>query len=158
MGELYIRGIGVNQDYAKARQLIEGMTSKGFLPALLNLGFMKLRGIGYTKDGNMAKTIFEYLVSRCDPKAMVALGEMYVRGEVVRRNNREAFKLFNKAIKNDGDPNAYYYVGLMYSNGIGKKRDLDLGKQYLKMAWVEAQRKNLTLSTALEDVLGKPPK
>ena len=61
------------------------------------------------------------------------LALVHFMGDERYHNIEKSIELFNKAAEqNEG--NAQYYLGLLYENGMGVEKDIEMAKKYYKMA------------------------
>src|SRR5690625_7781572 len=58
LGSMYYNGLGVRQDYIKARQLYEKAVEQGDALAQYNLGSMYYNGLGVRQNKAIAKDLF----------------------------------------------------------------------------------------------------
>ena len=58
LGVFYRDGLGVPQDYVKAREWLEKAAKKGDVGAMRNLGFLYLNGEGVARDNGKAREWF----------------------------------------------------------------------------------------------------
>ena len=80
LGELYASGLGVSQDYTKAREWYEQAAAQGSAMAQVNLGALYLKGQGVPQDYGKARQWFEKAVAQEDARAQYNLGQLYHSG------------------------------------------------------------------------------
>jgi len=122
LGHIYEHGVGVQQDYSKAKQLYEKAIELENSNAMNNLGYMYFIGKGVQKDYNKAKQLYEKAIELGNSNAMNNLGYMYEHGPGVQQDYNKAKQLFEKAIEL-GNSMAMYNLGCMYRNGRGVQQD-----------------------------------
>lgn len=66
---MYGKGIGVEQNYTKAKKLLESAVLQGHAYAQNNLGMMYEKGLGVEQDYQKAKMLYELAVSQGDAEA-----------------------------------------------------------------------------------------
>ena len=151
LGWMYYNGVGVAQDYFKAREWYEKAAALGFAPSQYYLGTMYENGVGVPeKDMTKAYQWYEKAAAQGYAKAQDSLGWMYVTGQGVSqelgqdiaKDDAKALALFEKAAaQNDFDMqnytynnsvDAYNHLGWMYATGRGVKQDIPQA-----MAWYE---------------------
>ena len=82
LGLLYDNGLGVAQDYAKAREWYEKAADKGDANAMASLGLLYHNGQGVAQDYAKAREWYEKAADKGDADAMVNLGLLF---QTVRR-------------------------------------------------------------------------
>ncbi len=58
VGEIYLKGLGTEPDYAKAREWFEKSAAQGFKRARINLGYLYEQGLGVPKDMTRALNLY----------------------------------------------------------------------------------------------------
>ncbi len=91
LGNLYMRGLGVAQNYAEAARWYEKAAQQGQPTAMGKLGLMHYYGLGMPEDHTEAGLWFLRAADRGDPEASMILAELYADGDGVEKNNREAY-------------------------------------------------------------------
>ena len=138
IGKHFDYGLGVDQDYDKAKKFYEKSESALSDFSLGNLYFC---GNGVEKDLERA---FQYYM-RSDIKkrdngyVQYKIATMYEKGMGIEENSdkaekyyRMAFKSFNQMLKESEDDNIQYRVGMMLINGKGVEKDLKKGIEFLE--------------------------
>ena len=138
-GVKFLEGKDVEQDFKAALLWFEKAAAQGNVPAMEQLGFMHERGLGCEVDIKSAKEWYEKAVEKGDAAAMVALGQMYFRGyDGIEKDYAKAGEYFKKAalIWRAVEPEnqwkvlyAFYYLGCIYTEGLGVEKDLMLGQR-----------------------------
>jgi uncharacterized protein len=91
LGFLYDNGLGVPQDYAKARQWYEQAAAQGESYAQLNLGLLYDNGWGVPQDYAMARRWWELAAAQGNAAAQINLGLLYANGQGVPQNDVKAY-------------------------------------------------------------------
>jgi hypothetical protein len=105
LGNLYMRGLGVEQDYALACQWYEKAAHEGHPTGQAKLGLMHYYGLALNEDHAEAARWFRRAAENGEPGAAMVLAEMYQRGDGVDRNLIEAYVWYSVAAdlgKEDG--------------------------------------------------------
>jgi uncharacterized protein len=137
LGGIYFQGLGVAQDFKKARKWLMLSAEQGDDRAMYNLGVIYLQGAGITKNPEKAFSLFESSAKKGNVKAQNALGEMFAFGDGITKNFVQAFKWWSIAYVN-GDK------GVLRNLNIAKKRlnRVQIAEaQKLAREWVEEHRK-----------------
>jgi TPR repeat protein len=139
-------------DTEKAVVSLQYAAENGHPLAQWKLGRMYAEGEGVPRDDLRA---FEYFRSIADShaddnpgtpqarfvaNAFVALGHYYLEGipkTPVKKDPERAREMFSYAASYFGDPDAQYYLGRLYLNGIGCPRD---AKQAARWLWLSARK------------------
>ena len=91
LAQLYERGIGVDQDVAKALELYEQSASADFADALNDLGFLNFNGaMGLAPNKKRALDFFEKAADRRHPPAMYNFAAMIDEGLVTGKTPQDA--------------------------------------------------------------------
>ena len=153
---MYEKGLGVRQDYFKARQWYEQAAAAGDTDAQFNLGLLYDQGLGVKQDHAKAREWweqaaeagnalaqhqlddldrYEYLILPL--KAAFDLGNMYQGGLGVRPDYAKAREWYEKAAAG-GNDEAQFNLGVYYENGLG-----DVKQDYAKAReWYEQAAEN----------------
>ena len=130
-------------DCITARQILEPLAEQNDLEAMLMLGFMFEAGKnGILQDYSEAFKWYQRSAQGNNAMGLFHNGRMYYNGFYVSRDDREAEKLFIKAIQK-GHIKAQYYLGMLYEDGITDVRGED---PVLAHMWY-----NIAASNGLED-------
>ena len=97
LGNLYMRGLGVEQDYALAHTWYEKAARHGHPTGQAKLGMMYLLGLGLNADPGEAARWFRRAAENGDSGAAMVLAEMHENGDGVERNPVEAFVWYSIA-------------------------------------------------------------
>ena len=129
---IYKKGLGVSQDYVKAKKMFERAVELNNSNATFNLALMYDLGEGVSQDYIKARELYERAISLGNLDAMCNLAYMYAYGQGVSRDYAEARKLYEKAAEL-GDSNAMFNLAYMYEKGIGVSKDYKRAKELYEM-------------------------
>lgn len=115
LGNMYVVGKNLPQDYATARQWYEKAADQGNAAAQYNLGALYHNGQGVSRDYATARGWYEKAAAQGFSQAQVNLGVLYYNGLGVSQDNATASQWWEKAA-NQGHAQAQYKLGLLYSN------------------------------------------
>lgn len=160
VGIMYLKGQGVAQDRKVALQWLEKASAGGYQQATSKLvriqeqqekfkqllgeaesgdtkaqyevAVMYLKGRGIHKDGDKARHWLGIAADKGDVKAITRLGVINYKGEAGSTDYRKASKLF-ESVSNQSVL-AQYYLGEMYANGDGVKKDFSAAIEWYKKA------------------------
>ena len=121
LGVLYAKGLGVPQNYAKARQWFEKAAVQGDAEAQYNLGFLYHKGQGVPRDDVKARQWWEKAAAQGYAWAQNNLGMLYRDGLGVPQDYAKARQWFEKAAA-QGDAQAQTNLGWLYAQGQGVPR------------------------------------
>jgi TPR repeat protein len=134
LGVAYSFGhLGVERDYAKAREWFEKAADKGDQRAMVRLGLLYRDGEGVARDYAKAREWFEKAANKGEPLAMDSLGSLYANGNGVARDYDKAREWFEKAA-NKGEPFAMTELGELYRDGEGVARDYAKAREWFEKA------------------------
>jgi TPR repeat protein len=123
LGELHMRGRGVQQDPHKAVYWFERAIAAGYLPAHLHLVKMYTGNRGLPPD--LVKKIHHLRkgaeAGRWD--AIIDLARHLIAGEGLERNPEEAYALLIRAAE-EGSEESVELVGQLYAEGLGVPKSL----------------------------------
>lgn len=126
LGQRYMDGRGVLQDYAAAVHWLTRAADAGDAEARNNLGKLYFEGLGVPKDTKAAIAWLEKAAQSGEPDMLYDLAtalESTGQEDAIKR----AFALYTQGSKAGHVPSATN-LGVMYQNGIGTARDLDRAK------------------------------
>lgn len=149
---MYEKGIGTEQSYPKFFQQMEIAASKGFHPAMYNLGNAYYSGLGVLPSLHNAIKYYTEACNGGDFKAHFTLASLYAAGKIeenpktgkIEKNltgkltentYKKIFYHTNEAAKG-GHPAAMYNLGMSYLLGdqIVKEKNEDQAIQWLELA------------------------
>jgi TPR repeat protein len=122
LGVSFRDGLGVAQDYAKAREWFEKAADKGDANAMTNLGLLYGIGQGVAQDYAKARELYERAADKGQALAMNNLGVLYESGLSVAQDYAKARELYERAA-DKGNENAMINLGQLYANGRGLAQD-----------------------------------
>jgi uncharacterized protein len=122
LGNAYLSGRGVHQDYKQAAYWYEKAAGAGDPDAQNEIGYFYQIGIGVSSDPVRAVHWFQLAASGGLLDAKVNLAVAYMWGEGVRQNQRLAEQLIREAADRGSGIGATY-IGEMYYFGIGERQD-----------------------------------
>ena len=122
LGECYLHGDGVKQNFTKAKEIFTrlleiGGTSQDRISALWHLEALDYHDPVEALDFVMNKSS----AAEGNAQGQYDLGVHYYEGKIIPRDNKEAVKWFKLAAK-QGHPNAQAMLGEMYLNGHGTRK------------------------------------
>ena len=123
----YSRGLGVEQDMAKALELYRAAADRGYAKAQTALGLLYDEGKGVPQDYDEALKWFRRAAEQGDPPAQFQLGYMYQVGRVVGHDRVEAWKWFSLAEARSYDD--------------GRKYRMEIAEQMTPKQLMEAERR-----------------
>ena len=97
MANMYYRGDGVKQDYAKALYLYKKAASEGHMASVITVGYMYEYGQGTPVDYAEAKIWYERAATKGYAGAQKAVGDLYRFGRGVAQDNAIAAQWYKKA-------------------------------------------------------------
>jgi uncharacterized protein len=115
LGNMYVVGKNLPQDYAIARQWYEKAADQGNAAAQYNLGALYHNGQGVSRDYATAQWWYEKAAAQGYAQAQFNLGVLYYNGLGMSQDNATASQWWEKAA-NQGHAQAQYKLGLLYSN------------------------------------------
>jgi TPR repeat protein len=137
----YAFGEGVEEDFTRARTLLESSAGKGYPPANTMLGIMYQRAKGVPADAAKAAEYFRKAALGCEPQAQTLLARALFAGDGVAQNRPESLAWLMLA-SDQGDKEAWQGV-----EAVGAR--LSAGEQ--------AEAKNLYQSRKAQLDCKKPP-
>ncbi|KAF5445512.1 hypothetical protein F2P56_034559 [Juglans regia] len=124
LGEIYVRGVGVERNYTKALELLTLASRQQIHSAYNGIGYLYVKGYGVdSKNYTKARECFKKAASKNDSSAQYNLGVMYLKGIGVKKNLWTAYEYFKKAA-NAAEPKAFYQLAKMLQTGVGLKKNL----------------------------------
>ncbi len=119
LGQMYLQGKAVPQNYAKARAYLEKAARQGHAAAQLQLGIMHSLGLGGPRDWKQARTWWEKSAGQGNAMAQFLLGLMFERGiDAVRQDYAEAVRWYRESAS-QGYAKAQTALGRMFLLGKG---------------------------------------
>jgi uncharacterized protein len=137
LGRAYRDGVGVAQDYAKAREWFEKAAAKDNAGAMANLGVLYASGRSVGQDYAKAREWYEKAAAKDNAMAMGNLGLLFANGQGVAQDYTKAREWYEKAAaKDDAKDNAFAMgnLGLLYANGQGVAQDYIKAREWYEKA------------------------
>lgn len=142
LGDLYFKGIEVDQDFKKAFDHYFRAAELGYAPAQYSLGMMYATGNNIPIDGKKAARYFQLAAEHNIPEAEYELARIYYEGKLMKHDLPKAFVWYQRAAAAN-IPMAQYHLAYMYLHGEGTEKDEKQAEElFLKCADtnIEAQR------------------
>jgi len=133
LGIMYLQGLGVDVDPAKAFECMENAYKGKNINAAFYLGKMYLEGIGVKKTVYKAVDFFKEAARYEDHRAELELGKLYLENKDVACDKEKAAKWMLKSAQH-GNPEAQFIMGQLYKTGTGVKSDSALAVEWLERA------------------------
>ncbi|PYH45660.1 ubiquitin ligase complex subunit HRD3 [Aspergillus saccharolyticus JOP 1030-1] len=134
VGLMYLRGEGVEQNFATASTWFRRGLATGDALCQHQLGLMHLHGYGVPSDAYRAASFFRSAADQDFPAAETRLGALFLdQGDVPT-----ATKYFELAAR-WGSMEAFYYLAELSNNGVGRKRHCAMAASYYKMVAERAE-------------------
>ena len=118
LGQMYIRGEGVNRDSIQAAEWYEKAAEQGLASAQYCLATMYSNGEGVTNDKTKAIEWYKEAAEQGHAEAQFELGKLYYEWQVYVK----AIEWYKKAAE-QGHAEAQFELGCMYSVGEGVEQD-----------------------------------
>ncbi|KKA26203.1 hypothetical protein TD95_000051 [Thielaviopsis punctulata] len=131
LGRIYLRGEGVEPNFTKARMWIQRGIQNGEAQAYYLQGLMYKLGLGVARDPVVANDRFKYAAERLDyapAQVEVAKAFMELGGEA---DIKVALHFFEHAARHH-NLEAYYYLGELAYQGVGRDPACNLATHYFK--------------------------
>src|SRR6516165_5155750 len=135
----YHLGLGVAQDYAKAREWYEKAAAKGDASAMFNLGSLYEGGHGVAQDYAKAREWYEKAAANGNAIAMNNLGTLYAYAHGVAQDYAKAREWYEKAAAK-GDASAMFNLGSLYKNGHGVAQDYAKAREWYEKAAAKSDK------------------
>lgn len=148
MSEILFEGEFVDQNIAKAKELLEDAIEAMYPEAMRELGYRYLTGNGLRKDVTQAKNLLEKAIINGDVLSKTILGQAIIEKRLNETNIEYGIKLLHEAA--DIENNACKILGLMYIKGQYVESNVDNGKLLLMKA---VEEKNVSASLELANML-----
>jgi TPR repeat protein len=171
LGNMYAKGIGVPQDMAKARQLIQAAADQGFAPAQNALAQLEgaapaavpgadlfQQGVALYKSGDHAgaAALMQQAAQAGNPTATYELGYMYENGDGLQQDAAQAAQWYLKAA-DLGDAAGEAAVGQLYESGNQVAENWDTAAQwYMRSAQQGNPKGEFRLGRAYHYGVGVP--
>jgi TPR repeat protein len=133
LGNMYLRGLGVEEDHKRACELYKLASDQGHHIAQYNLGNMYHNGQGVIQSDQLS---FKYMKLSADQgvdNAQFNIGKCYTDGTGVEQSGTEACKYYELAA-DQGNCHAQCKLGIMYEDGDGVIQSDTLAFKFYKLA------------------------
>lgn len=131
LGIIYMAGIGVDADSAKAVSWLENAGANGYADAYHNLGMIfKYSRCGVKQNFEKAYGYYSKGAEKGSVNCLYDKGFMLYKGLGCTQNYSEAIENFRVASTSLHSP-ALYMLGLCYRNGYGVEKDTAMASNYL---------------------------
>jgi TPR repeat protein len=134
LGDLTLRGQGVDQDEDKAFSLFNKAALLGFAPSMYRAGLMTIQGEGTPADKAAGKTLIEKAARKEHPEALHRLGGMWLEGFDADPDIEKALDSFLKAAELGHAPSQLKSGKMLYYGDNGVAIDIDEGLKWLTLA------------------------
>ena len=132
-GDLYNFGLGVKQDYNKARECYELSAKQNNSDALNSLGILYQNGYGVEQDYKKAREYYELSIKQNNSDALSNLGYLYRKGYGVEQDYKKAKEYYELSImQNNSD--ALSNLGDLYYYGNGVEQDYIKAREYYELS------------------------
>lgn len=173
IGSMYLKGLGVPQDYKESLIWYRRAAEQGFSWAQTKLGGMYYLGLGVPQDYkeslkwyrraaeqglSEAQTklggMYYLSFSEAQIEAQIRIGDMYYEGEGVPQDYKEALIWYRRAAE-QGSSEAQEKIGLMYYIGFGVPQDYKKSYAWLNIAASQGDADVISWRDKLEGKLTK---
>jgi uncharacterized protein len=120
LGNMYLRGLGVPQDYKQAAIWLRKAAEQGTAEAELNLGVLHDKGLGVTQDAKEAANWYRKAAEQGHAAAQDYLGGSCFQGQGVTRDPTLAYMLCSLAAKG-GDAGGAKHQAMLKQNLTAKQ-------------------------------------
>lgn len=123
------------KDIDEGIYILESLVNEGFAYAYHSLAQCYANGIGVDKDINKAFELINKGVEKQDPIAIYALGCNYFKPYpgTGTQDYKKGLELLHQSA-NYGYPLAQYYIGVVYQNGLGVKKNMKKAQKWFDIA------------------------
>ncbi len=130
----YFEGIGIEQSYEKAYEYFKRATECGDNnTAIYSLALCYEHGYGVDKNENEAYNQYNKLHENGSFQGTFEIGRMHLLGIGCVASEKKAIEMFKIAASKD-IPEAFYYIGVCFNDGIYLKQDHEKAYKYFKKA------------------------
>ncbi|PQE03262.1 ubiquitin- ligase sel1 ubx2 protein [Rutstroemia sp. NJR-2017a BBW] len=130
LGQMFLRGEGVDQSFEKAQTWFQRGIKSGDSGSQYGMGLMYLEGLGVPKNSVLAQQLFKASADQGYAPAQVSLGAMYL-DQGTDSDIKVANKYFELA-QRYGNIEAYYFLGELIDQGVGRDRSCQMATMYYK--------------------------
>ena len=157
LGVRYLRGDGVQQDYAKAYEWFKKAADQGHPRAKYNIGSLHLNGWGVPRDASQAIGWYKRAFDGADPELLFAMAQTVEAERAMLNAWPFAVKCY-AAAADAGHAKAQEVLGVRFIAGDGVEKNIELGTQYISQSARQGNPKGLWLLARLyeEGYAGEP--
>jgi TPR repeat protein len=130
MGNMFLKGEGVNQDYPTAMQYFKQASDLENAQATYHLGTMYHKGFGVKQDFAQAFEYYDKAAQAGNHNGYYGAGYLTYKGFGIQQDYEKAIAYFEKGAALN-DKNCEYMLALYYLTGHDDKQDFNKGKQLL---------------------------
>lgn len=130
LGRCYEKGLGVKNDYVKARKFYDSASRDGNVKAKVKLADLYRRGLGCKKNPEGAMSLYMEAKELGNTDAKMGIADLYLNGEGVKKDENQAFNIYTELAKK-GNEKAKYSLAYCYQNGFGTQKDPFMAGHYL---------------------------
>lgn len=142
LGNLYYEGISVPKNYQLATDYFIRAADKGIVEAQIKLSSVLYSNTSLLVSDQVALQYLK-MAAQYDAKSMAYLAYIYDSGELLEKNKKEAFRLFNKSAQYN-EPIALLNLAKYYFDGVPNVvlKDYHKAINYLQLAKKEEEKYN----------------
>ena len=129
LGEMLLNGDGLKQNYKRAFNFISKSALAGLPEAMVSLGRIYAKGLGQPQDLAMAREWYLKGHEAGGLDVLPYIGEL----DVLEGNYQQALENFTESEKTP-NPEAEYWLGHMYENGLGVDRNYGEAQKYYELS------------------------
>ncbi|KAK0384110.1 hypothetical protein NLU13_8199 [Sarocladium strictum] len=137
IGWMFLRGEGLKQNFARAKEWFERGRQYGDAQSQYGLGLMLLNGHGGITNVKLATELFKAASDQDFAPAQVQMGRLYL-DQGGPEDLRIANNYFELAARH-GNIEAHYYIAEMIYNGVGRERHCSMAMNYYKSVAEKAE-------------------
>ncbi len=132
-GVFYADGLGIKQDYKKARYWFNKAAQRGDDMAMFRLALMYSEGLGVLSDIDESLNWLKKAVIAGNLDAKVLLAQVYSEGKIVPQDITLSLKLLREAVEYNS-PSAQFTLGNYYLHGLGVAKSRVMAKSLFSSA------------------------
>jgi TPR repeat protein len=122
MGWIYERGLGVPQDYQKAKEWYTKAATNGDVDAIASIGWLYEHGWGVEKSYEKAAEHYQHAIDSGSTAGIARMGYLHETGKGVQLSKDKAAELYQLAI-DKGNLHGQARLGLLYQLGEGVRKN-----------------------------------
>ncbi len=133
IGDRYMDGRGLTNDYAKAAEWYRLAAERGFAPAQYRIGNFYEKGLGVERDAVKAKHWYELAANQGNASAMHNLAVLLAAGAAGTPDNEAAARWFTRAAEL-GVKDSQFNLAILSAKGVGVKQNLEESYKWFAIA------------------------